>query len=150
MEIGSFVPLSKVIMQGKLFQRCTRHVLSLIGNINTRRMSKPDMGSIFHITNQWNILNIGNYYVNYQNLILLPYSEQNEHWCIYSCLQIPPRENWFQYVRIVYVTLSESIKQTKDVIMIKLFLESLKYLNLGLLGVISIPLNVSNILIARH
>ena len=24
--------------------------------------------------------------------------------CIYSCLQIPPRENWFQYVRRVYAT----------------------------------------------
>ena len=23
----------------------------------------------------------------------------NEHWCTHSCLQIPPRENWFQYVR---------------------------------------------------
>ena len=29
----------------------------------------------------------------------------NEHWCIYSCLQIPPRENWFQYVRRVYATV---------------------------------------------
>ena len=28
----------------------------------------------------------------------------NEHWCIYSCLQIPPRENWFQCVRRVYTT----------------------------------------------
>ena len=28
----------------------------------------------------------------------------NEHWCIYSCLQIPPKENWFQYVRRVYTT----------------------------------------------
>ena len=28
----------------------------------------------------------------------------DEHWCIYSCLQIPPRENWFQYVRRVYTT----------------------------------------------
>ena len=28
----------------------------------------------------------------------------NEHWCIYSCLQIPPRKNWFQYVRRVYTT----------------------------------------------
>ena len=28
----------------------------------------------------------------------------NEHWCIYSCLQIPPRENWFQYVHRVYET----------------------------------------------
>ena len=42
-------------------------VLSLGGNVNTRRMSQPDMGSIFHIKNQWNILVIGNYYVNYQN-----------------------------------------------------------------------------------
>ena len=58
-------------MQGKLFQRGTHllycSVLSLGGNVNTRRMSKPDMGSIFHINNQWNILVIGNYYVNYQN-----------------------------------------------------------------------------------
>ena len=47
-------------MQGKLFQRCTYllycSVLSLGGNVNTRRISKPDMGSIFHIKNQWNIL----------------------------------------------------------------------------------------------
>ena len=61
----------KVIMRGKLFQRCTHllycSVLSLGGNVNIRRMSKPDMGSIFHIKNQWNILVIGNYYVNYQN-----------------------------------------------------------------------------------
>ena len=40
-------------MQGKLFQKCT-HILycsvkSLGGNVNTRRMSKPDMRSIFHI-----------------------------------------------------------------------------------------------------
>ena len=57
-------------MQGKLFQRCTHlfcSVLSLGGNVNTRRMSKPDMLSIFHIKNRWNILVIGNYYVNYQN-----------------------------------------------------------------------------------
>ena len=58
-------------MQGKLFRRCTHllycSVLSLGGNANTRRMSQPDMGSIFYIKNQWNILAIGNYYVNYQN-----------------------------------------------------------------------------------
>ena len=29
---------------------------------------------------------------------------QNEHWCIYCYLQIPPRENWFQYVRRVNAT----------------------------------------------
>ena len=28
----------------------------------------------------------------------------NEHWCIYSCLQIPHRDNWFQYVHRVYAT----------------------------------------------
>ena len=28
----------------------------------------------------------------------------NEHWCIYSSLQIPPKENWFQCVRRVYTT----------------------------------------------
>ena len=40
----------KVIMQGKLFQRCTHFlycsVLSLGGTVNTRRMSEPDMESI--------------------------------------------------------------------------------------------------------
>ena len=41
------------IMQGKLFQRCTHLLycseLSMGGNVNTRRMSQPDRGSIFHI-----------------------------------------------------------------------------------------------------
>ena len=42
-------------MQEKLFQKCTRllycSVLSLGSNVNTRQMSKPEMGSIFHIKN---------------------------------------------------------------------------------------------------
>ena len=49
-------------------------VLSLGGNVNTRRMSQSDMGSIFH----WNILVIGNHYVNYQsfqNSMLLSFSD---------------------------------------------------------------------------
>jgi len=62
---------TKVLIQGKLFQKCTHllycSVLSLGGNVNTRRMSKHDMGSISHIKYQCNILVIGNYYVNYQN-----------------------------------------------------------------------------------
>jgi len=73
---------TKDLMQGKLFQKCTHllyySVLSLGGNVNTRRTSKPEMGSIFHINNQWNILVIGNYYVNYQNyqnLMLLTFSD---------------------------------------------------------------------------
>ena len=72
----------KDVMQGKLFQRCSHllycSVLSLGANVNTRRMSKSDMGSIFHIKNQWNILVMGNYYVNYQkyqNLMLLTSSD---------------------------------------------------------------------------
>ena len=68
-------------MQGKLFQKCTYlfycSVLSL--GVNTRRMSKSDMGSIFYIKkNQGNILVIGNYYMNYQNypnLMLLTSSD---------------------------------------------------------------------------
>ena len=43
----------KDVMQGKLFQKCTHllncSVLSLGGNVNTRRILQPDMGSIFHI-----------------------------------------------------------------------------------------------------
>ena len=69
----------KFIMQGKLFQRCTHllyySVLFLGGNVNTRRMSQPDIRSIFHIINQWNILVIGNYYVNYQNSMFLTSSD---------------------------------------------------------------------------
>jgi len=57
----------QVIMQGKLCQRCTHllycSLLSLGGNVNTRRTSQPDMG----LKNQWNILVKGNFYVNYQN-----------------------------------------------------------------------------------
>ena len=46
----------KVIMQGKLFQRCIYllycSVLSLVGNVNTGRMSQADMGSIFNTKNK--------------------------------------------------------------------------------------------------
>ena len=94
---------TKVIMQGKLFQRCTHlvycSVLSLGGNVNTRRMSNPDMGSIFHIKNLYSILVIGNYYVNYQsyqNLMLLRSSDTKLTLMHLYCLQILPRENWFQ------------------------------------------------------
>jgi len=72
----------KVLMQGKLFHMCMHlfycSVLSLDGNVNTSRMSQPDMGSIFHKKNQWNNLVIGSYYVNYQNyqnLMLLSSSD---------------------------------------------------------------------------
>jgi len=88
--------LLKDLMQGKLIQKFTHllycSVLSLGGNVNTRRMSKPDMGSIFHINNQWNILVIGHYYVhyqNYQNSMLLTSSDIKR--TLMHCLQIPRR-----------------------------------------------------------
>ena len=74
-------------MQGKLFQRCTYFlycsVLSFRGkvNVNTWRMSQPDMESIFTKI-IWNSLVKWNY----------------------SCLQSLPRENWFQYERRIYAT----------------------------------------------
>ena len=62
---------SKDVMQGKLFQMCTHllycSVLSLGGNVNTRRMLQPDMGSIFHIKKIYEIFWSGKLYVNYQN-----------------------------------------------------------------------------------
>ena len=93
-------------MQGKLFHRCSTHllyssVLSLGGNVNTRLMSQHDMESIFYIKNQWNILVIAHRKLLCELSKLL---KLYKHWCIYSCLQIPPRENWFQYVRRVYAT----------------------------------------------
>jgi len=49
----SYLGYIKDVMQGKLFQKCTHllycSVLSLGANVNTRRMSEPDMESIFHI-----------------------------------------------------------------------------------------------------
>ena len=54
------------------------NVLSRGSNFNTLQMSKPDMGSIFHIKNQWNILVIWNYYVNYQNLMLSTSSDTKQ------------------------------------------------------------------------
>ena len=98
-------------MQGKLFQRCTHFlycsVLSLGGKVNIRRMSQPDKESIFtkkiyeifwsKETFMWifEIIKIKCFY---------PPGILNEHWGIYSCLQIPPRENWSQYVCRVYAT----------------------------------------------
>ena len=54
-------------MQGKCTHLLYCTLLSLCGNVNTRRMSKPDMGSIFHIKISMKYSVIGNYYVNYKN-----------------------------------------------------------------------------------
>ena len=103
--------MGKVLMQGKFFQRCaifcTAVYLSLGGKVNTRRMSQPDMESIFTKiiyeifcsleTILW-IFKVIKIKCFYHSRVL------DEHWCVYSCLQIAPRENWFQYVRRVYAT----------------------------------------------
>ena len=109
LESWLFSVIAKVLMQGKLFQRCTHllycSVLSLDGNVNTRRVSKPDMGSIF--AHQWHILVIGNYYVNYQNyqnLMRLTTSDTKRTLMHLFLFTNSARENWFQYVRRVYAT----------------------------------------------
>ena len=65
------IPLPKVLMQGNLFQRCTHFlycsILSLGGKVNTRRTHTAWHGINFHKNNLWNILTLGNYYVNFQN-----------------------------------------------------------------------------------
>ena len=68
-------------MQGKLFQKCTHllcSVLSLGGNVNTRRMSKPEMG--FHLSHKKSMKYSGHRKLlcelsNYQNLLLLTSSD---------------------------------------------------------------------------
>jgi len=98
-------------MQGKFFQKCTHllycSVLSLGGNINTRRMSQPYMGSIFHIKNQWNILTIGNYYVNYQNYqnsMLLTSSDTKRTLMHLFLFTNSAQRELVSYVRRVYAT----------------------------------------------
>ena len=97
-------------MQEKLFQKCTHllycSVLTLGGNVNTRRMLQPDMGSIFHIKKS--ITYSGHRKLLCElskllNLMLLT-SSNSKRTLMHSCLQIPPKENWCQYVRRVYTT----------------------------------------------
>ena len=87
----------KVVMQGTLFQRWAYLLYC----------SVLSLGPIFHIKNQWNILVIGNYYVNYQNypnLMLLSSSVTKRTLLHLFLFQIPPGENWFQYVHRAYAT----------------------------------------------
>ena len=61
-------------------------------------------GIHFHKNNQWNVLVKGTIVWIIKIKYFVPPRILDEHWCIYSCLQIPPRENWFQYLRRVYTT----------------------------------------------
>jgi len=101
--------LSLHITNDLLPYRCCRCSFKQVmgGNVNTRRMSKPDMGSIFHIKNQWNILVTGNYYVNYKNyqiLMLLTSSDTKRTIMHQFLFTNSASKNWFQYVRGVYAT----------------------------------------------
>ena len=68
-----------------------------LNNVNTRRMSQPDMDSIFTKT-------IFEILWSKETIIcfIAPRILDEHCRCIYLYLQIQPRENWFQYVRRVY------------------------------------------------
>ena len=59
---------AKVIMQGKFFQRCTHFCVLQCTVFGRKSKHKTDVsvwhGIHFHKNNLWNILVIGNYYVN--------------------------------------------------------------------------------------
>ena len=87
-------------MQGQLFQRCTHFlyssVLSLGGKVKSfLKIIYEIFWSLETIIWIFNIIKIKCFY---------PPQILDEHWCIYSYLQILPRENWFYYVRRVYAT----------------------------------------------
>jgi len=100
-------------MQEKLFQRCTHFlyssVLSLGGKVNTYKTDVIAWHGIhFHKNNLWNILVIGNYYVNfqnYQNWMLLTSSDTKRtlmHLFLFT--NSAQRELVLIYVRRVYTT----------------------------------------------
>ena len=77
-------------------------VLSLGGNVTTRRMSKPDMGSIFHIKKS---MKYSGHYQNYQNLMLLTSSDTKRtlmHLFLFT--NSAQRELVLIHVRRVYAT----------------------------------------------
>ena len=110
-------------MQGKLFQICTHllycSVLSQGGNVNTRRMSKADIGSIFHIKKSMKYSDhrmIVNYYVNYknyQNLMLLTSSDTKRtlmHLFIYTTVFLSlPFTLELNLILSIYLEIAESI-----------------------------------------
>ena len=89
-------------MQGKLFQRCTHFlywsVLYLGGKVNTRRMLQPDMESIFtKIIYEifWSYETIMGIFKIIKIKCFYPPRILDEHWSIYSCLQIHPERTGF-------------------------------------------------------
>ena len=101
-----YFPKDKVLMQGKLFQRCTHFlycsVLSLGGKVNTGSLESIFTKIIHEIF--WSLETIMWIFKIFKIKCFYPPRIPDEHWCIYSFLQIPSRENWFQYERRVYET----------------------------------------------
>ena len=60
---------AKVLMQGKLFQRCTHFLHCSLLYLESKHKAEVTAwhGINFHKNNLWNILVTGNYYVNFQN-----------------------------------------------------------------------------------
>ena len=83
--------IGKVIIEGKLFQRYTHLLycseLSLGGNVNTRRMSKSDMGSIFLHKKSMKYSGHGTLLCELSKFSKSNFFILQEHWCIYSCLK---------------------------------------------------------------
>jgi len=98
----------KVLMQGKLFQEYMHllycSVMSPGGNVNTRRMSLTAWHGI-HLSHKKSMKYFGMWITKiFKIQCFYPPRTLDERWCIYSCLQISSRENWYQYVRRVYET----------------------------------------------
>ena len=100
------------VMQGKLSQWCTHllycSVLSLGGKVKTRRMLQPDMGSIFHIKKSMKYSGHRKLLCELSklsNFMFLTSSDTKRKLMhLFILVQIPPKENWFQYVRRVFTT----------------------------------------------
>ena len=111
-------PLNPTIAPVSVLQIAAKRTKSLIEcgckinttrmcKINKTRMSQPNMGSIFHIKNQWNILVIGNYYVNYQNEMLLTSSYTKltlMHLFLFTNSDQKELVSIYIYIRRVYAT----------------------------------------------
>ena len=98
-------------MQGKLFQKCTHllycSVLSYGGNVNTRRMSKPDMESIFHIKKLMKYSGHRNLLCELSklsNLLLSTFSDTKRTLMHLFLFTNSVQRELFQYVRRVYTT----------------------------------------------
>ena len=101
----------KVIIQGKLFQRCTHLLYTAEYCLWCKH--KADVCTAWHDPSFtlkiyeifWSLETIMWIIKFFKIQYFSPPRILDQHWCIYSCLQNPLRENWFQHVRRVYATV---------------------------------------------